>query len=101
VSSCFSPRVTKGNPIVSKEIRNLKHNIANRKMKLEKQYAPNLAIKLAATADCIFIDEPKYHYSGEEFEGSDFVLLLSRSIAKELGNQMKNLIVYDLQSNIK
>jgi len=37
--------------------RNLKHNIANLKLKLEKQYALNFAINVATTADCISIDD--------------------------------------------
>jgi len=49
--------------------RSLKHNIANLKLKLEKQYFLNFAINAATTADCITIDDQKYHNSGEEFEG--------------------------------
>jgi len=47
--------------------RNLKHNIANLKLKLEKQYALNFAINVATTADCISIDDQRCLYPGGEF----------------------------------
>jgi len=47
--------------------RNLKHNIANLKLKLEKQYALSFAVNVANTADCISNDDKKYSYSEGEF----------------------------------
>jgi len=47
--------------------RNLKHNIANLKMKLEKQYALSFAVNVANTADCISNEDQKYFYSGGGF----------------------------------
>jgi len=42
------------------KIRNLKHNIANLKLKLQKQYALNFAIKVALTADSIALELEDY-----------------------------------------
>jgi len=47
--------------------RNLKHNIANLKLKLEKQYALSFAVNVANTADCISNDDKEYSYSGGGF----------------------------------
>jgi len=42
------------------KIRNLKHNIANLKLKLQKQYALNFAIQVALTADSIALKPEDY-----------------------------------------
>jgi hypothetical protein len=42
------------------KIRNIKHNIANLKLKLQKQYALNFAIKVALKADSIALEHEDY-----------------------------------------